>query len=138
MAKITKFNIHWQITRVLARGIKDPSAKLSFVLDYLDSNPSIHNLARVLNWVKMTGVGYSKQPLIASIYDSEAKDLEANRELYKGTKDNDNDLSKISTDQLQLVYDDLKARKYGFQFKSVPVEHTQFVAALAAELGNRS
>jgi len=59
----------------------------------------------------------------------------ANR--YSSLTDNDNDLSRIETADLELVYNDLVKRKYQFQFQRTPVDHILFVNKLRDELKTR-
>ncbi len=133
-----KFNIHWQIARAEAKKIKDPQEKLKFVLKFLRDNNNAHNFDRVLNWVKMTGVAYkTKNKEAYERFESAADRLEKMESEYSSTKDMSNDLSKISLADLKMVYSDLKARKYGFQYKSVPVAHTEFLAKLKKEIDSR-
>lgn len=129
--KTTKFNISWQLVRVAAKGIKDPSLKLSFVRSFLKRHPNVHNYVRVLNWIKMTALGYKNtSPIEAALYDTEARLLVSNKEKYAAEADMPNDFSKVSREDLQMVYDDLLKRKYGFQFKSIPQAHTDFLEQL--------
>ena len=121
-----KFNIHWQIVRVKARSIKDVDAKVDFVMDFLNSNKNVHNKDRVSNWLKMTS--YANK-------DRSAFDVEINGDFI--LEDLDNDLSKVDLDNLKLVFKDLSKRKYGFQYKSVPLAHTEFMIELKKELDNR-
>lgn len=133
--RTNKFNIKWQIVRTDARDIKDPGKKLSFVLNFLKQNPNKQNYDRVLNWVKMTGVAYKGDD--RAKFEKEYDDLKTKSDDYDREESDDNDLSKISTSELKKVYNDLSKRKYGFQYKSVPKDHTQFMAALEKELKTR-
>lgn len=133
MATVNKFNIDWQLVRVDARAIKDVRSKINHVVSFLNKNKSKENYGRVMNWLKMTKVAY-KDPKQRALFDA------AIAKVDKGSytaRDNDNDLSKMSTDKLQKVYKDLSKRKYGFQFKSTPKAHTDFVNAIKAELDKR-
>lgn len=130
--KANKFNIHWQLARTQVRKIKDVDAKIKFIMNFLNRNKNIHNYGRVHNWLKMTGVAY-KDDKRQKFVDAVAK-LEANKSKYSSTADNENDLSKMSKDDLKLVYKDLSKRKYGFQYKSVPKAHTDFMDKLKKAL----
>lgn len=134
-SKANKFNIHWQIVRTQARDIKDPSKKLHHVMSYLNAHKNQHNYGRVLNWVKMTGVAYKGGD--RSMFENAAKALEKRAHEFTSTEDTANDLSKISTDDLKKVHKDLSKRKYGFQYKSVPKAHTDFMSQLQGELDKR-
>jgi hypothetical protein len=136
MSKTTKFHILWQVVRTDAKQIKDPDLKLDYVLSFLNDNPNIHNFKRVLNWVQMTAVGYKNlSPKTAEAYDRCAKELVSNKERYASEVDMPNDLTKVSREDLLNVYKDLKARKYGFQYKTVPLAHTEFLQQLEQVLG---
>lgn len=132
--KTNKFNIHWQIIRTNAKGIKNPDEKLKYVLNFLEKNRSPENFDRILNWIKMTAVAYKDN--IRKTYEDTALRLSHKRGEYN-QPDNDNDLSKVSTSDLLNVYKDLMKRKYGFQFKSVPKDHIEFIKSLESELANR-
>jgi hypothetical protein len=128
MATVNKFNIHWQIVRTKARKLKDVDAKIKYVLDFLNDNKNIHNYGRVHNWLKMTGVAYKGEK--REKFNDAAMSIQGDKSKYSSTNDMDNDLSKISREDLQLVYKDLKSRKYGFQYKTVPKAHTDFLNKL--------
>jgi hypothetical protein len=83
----------------------------------------------------MTGVSYKGE--VRQKFEDAVTKLDANKDDYQG-EDLPNDLSKVDTKSLQKVYSDLKKRKYGFQFKSVPKAHTEFMSDLEAELKNRN
>lgn len=134
--KTNKFNIHWQITRTRARQIKDVPEKIAFVLKFLKNNKNTFNVVRVLNWLEMTKLGYSKTPQVNSQFEDAIKQIKQNPQAYANV-DNDNDLKNIATADLVLVYNDLAKRKYGFQFKSIPVAHTQFLKDLKQEINTR-
>jgi len=133
-SRTNKFNIKWQIVRTDARDIKDPSKKLSFVLNFLKNNPSKQNYDRVANWVKMTGVSYKGED--REKYEKAYETLKSNQDDYK-EGDEENDLSKASTSEIEKVYKDLSKRKYGFQYKSVPKDHIAFMNELENELKKR-
>ena len=133
--RTNKFSIAWQIVRTNAKDQKDPDKKIQYVLNFLKQNPSRENYDRVLNWVKMTGVAYKDD--IRKKFEDATTNLINTKDEYQGV-DNDNDLSKISTAELDKVYKDLKKRKYGFQFKAVPKDHVEFMKALEDELVKRS
>lgn len=130
-----KFNIKWQIVRTQARSLKGPQEKIKHVIKYLNDNKNIHNYGRVHNWLKMTGVAYKGDD--REHFDSAIQDIEKRKSEFDSTDDVDSDLTKISKEDLQLVYNDLQKRKYGFQYKSVPKAHTQFVQKLKDELDKR-
>jgi len=134
---VNKFNIHWQIIRTKARSIKDFNEKISYVKKFLNEHPNKNNFGRVLNWVKMTGVAYPAGSKAQQAFIDAENDLKSNQEKYTSEDDNSNDLGKITTDDLNLVYKDLKKRKYGFQYKSVPKAHIEFVERLEQELNKR-
>ena len=135
--KVNKFNIHWQIVRVKARQIGNVFKKIEFVLDYLFFHPNIFNYERVLNWMKMTSIAYSVGTKERDEFERTLKYLAEYKHLYSSNVDIGNDLTKVSTEDLQMVLKDLAKRKYGFQFKQVPKDHVGFVQMLENELKNR-
>jgi hypothetical protein len=134
-SRANKFNIHWQIVRTQARDIKDPDAKIKHVMNHLNSNKNIHNFGRVHNWLKMTGVAYKGDD--RAKFEQATGALEKRKSEFSSSEDNGNDLSKVSTADLQKVHRDLSKRKYGFQYKTVPKAHTDFMDQLKAELDKR-
>jgi len=48
-----------------------------------------------------------------------------------------NDLTKVDIESLKMVYNDLKKRKYGFQFKNAPRDHIEFMKDLETEINKR-
>ena len=123
---VNKFNIEWQMVRVRARAIKDVESKVAFVLDWIGENYNDNNVDRVNNWLKMTSYAYKDR----SAFDVKLEKLGI-------SEDSNNDLSKVSTSDLQMVFKDLSKRKYGFQYKSVPKAHTEFMIKLSEELESR-
>lgn len=134
-ARANKFNIHWQIVRTQARDIKDTDSKIKHVMKYLESNKNIHNFGRVHNWLKMTGVAYKGDD--RGKFEQATTSLEKRKNEFSSTEDNANDLTKVSTADLQKVNKDLSKRKYGFQYKTVPKAHTEFMSTLKDELDKR-
>jgi hypothetical protein len=128
MATANKFNIHWQIIRTEARKIKDVQKKIAFVVKFLNDNKNIHNYGRVHNWLKMTGVAYKGEK--REWFEDAVRRVESDKDKYTASKDMDNDLSKVSRKDLEMVYKDLKKRKYGFQYKTIPKAHTDFLKSL--------
>jgi hypothetical protein len=126
--RVNKFNIHWQIVRVDARAIKEVHAKIAFVLKFLNAHKNIHNYERAVNWLKMTGVAYKGEQRTA--FEEAVAKLEAAKAKYSATEDTENDLDKVSDEDIKKVYKDLSTRKYGFQYKTVPKDHTDFMAKL--------
>ena len=134
-SRANKFNIHWQIVRTQARDIKDPDAKIKHVMNHLNSNKNIHNFGRVHNWLKMTGVAYKGDE--RTKFEQATGALEKRKGEFSSSEDNGNDLSKVSKEDLQKVHKDLSKRKYGFQYKTVPKAHTDFMDQLRTELDKR-
>jgi len=136
--KSNKFNISWQIVRVNARKIKDVKEKIYYVLNFLKENPNKHNYDRVHNWLSMTKLGYKSNSEAMEVFDSVIDNIEHHKnDRFSSEEDSPNDLETISTDDLEKVYKDLKQRKYGFQYKTVPVAHTKFLNELEKELNKR-
>lgn len=134
-SRANKFNIHWQIVRTQARDIKDPDAKIKHVMNHLNANKNIHNFGRVHNWLKMTGVAYKGED--RSKFERATEALEKRKDEFSSTEDTGNDLSKVSKGDLEKVHKDLSKRKYGFQYKTVPKAHTEFMQQLKSELDKR-
>ena len=133
---VNKFSMPWQLTRVQARELKDPNQKISHVMGFLKKHPTAENHGRVLNWMRMTGLGYKGE--VRNIFNKHADHLAANKDQYSHhEKDESDDLSHVSDKDLQAVHKDLKNRKYGFQIKTVPKAHTEYVKRLGSELEAR-
>lgn len=134
---VDKFNISWQIVRTDARDIKDVDSKISFVLRFLKDHPNKHNYGRVHNWLRMTKLGYKSEPEKANKFEDALDRIENTKEKYSSEEDPGADLDKISDEKLKKVYNDLKKRKYGFQIKTVPKAHTEFLSKLEKEIETR-
>lgn len=136
--KVNKFNISWQIVRVNARSIKNVDDKVRYVLEFLKENPNKYNYERVHNWLNMTKLGYKSDQHAVEVFDSAIESIEQHKnDRFSSEEDSPNDLEKTSTEDLKKVYKDLKQRKYGFQYKTVPVAHTNFLRELEKELDKR-
>jgi len=83
----------------------------------------------------MTGVAYKGEQ--RQKFEEAVAAIENKKDQFASQEDMDNDLSKAPTEHLKKIYNDLSKRKYGFQFKSVPKAHTEFMADLKAELERR-
>ena len=133
---VNKFSMPWQLTRVQAREIKDPDQKISHVLGFLKKHPTSENHGRVLNWMRMTGLGYKGD--VRDKFNKHADHLANTKDKYTSHEHEDSDdLSHVSDKDLEKVHKDLKARKYGFQIKTVPKAHTDYVNKLSAEIEKR-
>jgi hypothetical protein len=133
---VNKFNIHWQLVRVQAKKMKEPDEKISHVLGFLKKHPTKENHGRVLNWMRMTGLGYSGPT--RSMFNKHADHLASTKDKYTSSEHKDSgDLSGVSDKDLEAVHKDLKNRKYGFQFKSTPKAHTEYVKRLGSEIESR-
>ena len=136
--RVNKFNIHWQIARVQAKAIKSIKDKINHVITFLEENPNHHNYIRVINWFKTTAMGYPKDSPQREAFHDMIDILAENIEDYiNEMDDNDNDLTKISTEDLQAVLKDLGKRKYNFQFNKTPQDHIDFIDAVEEELKRR-
>ncbi len=131
--KTNKFNIHWQLVRLEAKGIKNPRDKLNHVLKFLDDNPNQHNYNRVINWVLMTSYGYRYLPL----YENAYRGLLKNKYKYSDPNDMDNDITKVDVSKLKALMNDLFGRKYNFQYDKTPEDHKDFVNYIMEELERR-
>jgi hypothetical protein len=112
---VNKFNTDWQVTREEAKKIKDVDTKISHVKKFLESNPSKANFSRVLNWTRMTKLGYkNSSPELAQKFENYLDYLEANSNKFT-KEDTDTDLRDLSPDKFIAVYKDLVHRKNDFQ-----------------------
>jgi hypothetical protein len=112
---INKFNTDWQVTREEAKKIKDVDAKITHVKRFLESNPSKANLARVLNWTRMTKLGYkNSNPELSQKFEDYLDYLEINSNKFEG-EDTDTDLNDLPEQKFIAVYKDLVHRKNDFQ-----------------------
>lgn len=133
---VNKFSIGWQLTRVQAKKFKDPDEKISHVLKFLKTNPTQENHGRVLNWMRMTGLGYKDD--VRAKFNKHADHLANTKDKYTSREKTGSDnLSGVSDKDLEAVHKDLKNRKYGFQFKSTPKAHTEYVKKLGSEIEKR-
>ena len=131
---MNKFDIEWQLVRTHAKSEEYPAQKIQMVMGFLKAKPNIFNRARVVNWLKMTAHAYG-DPKVKQLFKAAEDEVET---LKFSTEDNTTTLKDTSTEDLEAVYKDLSKRKYGFQFKTVPKAHTEFMGALEAELQSRS
>jgi len=134
---VNKFNISWQLIRTEARDIKDVSEKISFVLKFLKDHPNKHNFGRVHNWLRMTKLGYKSYPKEVVKFDKALETLNKKKENYSSEEDYEANIEDFSDEKIEKVYKDLKKRKYGFQIKTVPKAHTQFLSKLEKEIEKR-
>lgn len=134
---MNKFNIYWQIVRVRARKPKDVRHKIEYIKQFINDHPNIYNFDRVLNWAKMTKIAYPDPSSQRSLFDKFIEYLEENEDNFNIKKDMPNDLTKVDIKSLKMVYNDLKKRKYGFQFKNAPRDHIEFMKDLETEINKR-
>lgn len=135
--KVNKFNIHWQITRVEAKKIKDPKDKIAHVMLFLDSFPNYYNYYRVLNWAKMTKLGYKDERSI-NLFNTALHFMEQHKRRYiENREDMDNSFDDVSTENLEMVYKDLQKRKYDFQYRGQPKDDKEFQERLKEEINKR-
>ena len=112
---VNKFNTDWQVTREEAKKIKDVDSKIAHVKKFLNQNPSKANLGRVLNWTRMTKLGYkNSSPELAQKFEDYLDYLESHKDDYSG-EDTDTDLEKLNPEKFVAVYKDLINRKNAFQ-----------------------
>lgn len=124
---MTKFNSAWQLARLKAKKIKDVDQKIKSVLEYYKSNFTKSDRSRVLNWLRTTRMAYKSSPQLQQTFDFAIRVVHSD----SPTKyDNESKLSDLTKQEAQDILKDLKSRKYNFQFKSTPKEHTEFVAEL--------
>ena len=126
----SKWNIDWQLVRVQARSLKNWNEKKTFILNWYRDNPSSQNYSRVMNWVRMTCMGYKISP---NDTITELKTIEVQSGLSDTTT-----MKHVSIEDLQKVLKDLTKRKYNFQFKGqTPQGHIDFVETLMGEINSR-
>lgn len=104
-----KFNIHWQIVRVLAKKEKDVFRKGEIVKDFYYACMNTHNLDRVNNWFTMTALGYKdveKKAILLEMRDGLAP--------TDNEVDMSNNLDDVTIEELRMVQKDLSKRKNSF------------------------
>ena len=112
---VNKFNTEWQVTREEAKKIKDVDKKIAHVKNFLEQNPSKANLGRVLNWTRMTKLGYkNSSPELAQKFEEYLEYLDLNVDKFT-EEDKDIDLNDLPEAKFIAVYKDLAHRKNDFQ-----------------------
>ena len=130
-----KFNASWQNVRVRAKKEKDITLKIKIVLDYVKSSCTVSDILRVQNWLNTTAMGYVKvSPEKVQLFEKAKKEVLA---LKPEKEDNVSTLSDLTDQELINIQKDLKSRKYNFQFKKVPIDHTKFMELLEKEIKER-
>jgi hypothetical protein len=126
---VNKFNTEWQVTREEAKKIKDVDKKISHVKKFLEQNPSKANLGRVLNWTRMTKLGYkNSSPELAQKFEDYLDYLDTNADKFT-EEDKDIDLKDLPAAKFIAVYKDLVHRKNDFQHGGKrPVSMSQYLA----------
>jgi hypothetical protein len=110
-----KFNTDWQDTRERAKKIKNVDDKIKLVKDFLQKNPSKANYARVLNWTRMTKLGYkNNSPDLGQKFEDYLDYLYSNESEYTA-EDTDTDLEDLEPQRFVAIYRDLINRKNNFQ-----------------------
>ena len=133
--RANKFNIHWQVVRVKARGIRDLKARIYYVAGFLVRWPNTHNYDRVHNWLRMTALGFRGEK--RALFQRAANHLQRQRLGFSDERDMDNGLAPIPTGDLKIVFEDLRRRRYRFQFRRPPAAHGRFVQRLETEFRRR-
>jgi hypothetical protein len=126
---VNKFNTDWQVTREEAKKIKDVNAKIAHVKKFLEENPSKANLGRVLNWTRMTKLGYKNtSPELGQKFEDYLDYLEKHKDKYTA-EDTDTNLEDLPESKFVAVYKDLVHRKNDFQHGGKrPVSMSQYLA----------
>lgn len=124
--RVNKFNASWQLCRVQAKKIKNVDEKISLVREYLNNNKNIYDKQRVENWAKTTMLAFNQDD-VKSKFKEMLRDI--NCDDYSNV-DNDSTLRDLSKKEITLIYNDLKQRKYNFQFNKVPQDHIIFMDKL--------
>tara|TARA_R110002020_G_scaffold255662_2_gene469412 strand:- start:2335 stop:2739 length:405 start_codon:yes stop_codon:yes gene_type:complete len=130
---INKYQVDWQIIRVKARKEKGAKNKVSIVMDWLSNNTHENNYERVKNWLNMSRMGYRNEE--SKLYYTKA--LQGIEVISYTIGEENNDLSRISDNDLLMIYKDLGNRKWGFQYAKAPISHIDFMDQLEYELVNR-
>ena len=128
---VNKFQIRWQLIRTQAKKIKDVDVKIQFVKNFISEYPSKENYARVKNWMVMSAMPY-KEVECKMLFTQGKQFLET---ITYSMEDEVNDFEMFTDEELQLVYKDLKKRKYTFQFDKAPTTHVKFMESLKEYLG---
>lgn len=134
--KVNKFSPRWQLVRVQVKKSPKIEDKIKKVLSYLSANKNLHDKQRVLNWLRMTKLGYSKvNPTSRQLFDKAIEKLEGIKLSEFKKEDSDSKLSDLTLEELQSIKADLSKRKYNFQYKSnIPDDHTKFMEELQKEI----
>lgn len=128
--RVNKFNTSWQLIRVQARKIKEPSQKIAYVLSYLNKYPDIHTYTRVRNWMNMTQLWYPQVTRVIFKRQLEVLDKRKEDWLYTEEDTAPTRFNLFTKEQLLLIYKDLSKRKYGFQMKEIPKTHKEYMQGL--------
>lgn len=125
---VNKFNTAWQDTREKAKKIKNVDEKIALVKKFLNDNPSKENFARVVNWTRMTKLGYkNSNPSLGQKFEDYLDYLENNSNKYSA-EDTDIDLYDLNPERFQAIYKDLVHRKNDFQHGGKrPVSMSQYL-----------
>jgi hypothetical protein len=128
---VNKFNTEWQVTREEAKKIKDVDKKISHVKNFLEQNPSKANFMRVLNWARMTKLGYKNtSPELGQKFEDFMDYMDANIDKF-AEEDKDVDLMDLPEAKFVAVYKDLVNRKNDFQHGGKrPVSMSQYLAKM--------
>lgn len=130
--KINKFNPAWQLQRIQLKKIKPAHEKIEKAMYYLHSNMNVHDKDRVMNWLKMTKLGYNNiDARVTMLFNDAIEAVEKLKDSSFSKEDNSSKLSDLTSDQLIGIRDDLKSRKYNFRFNEVtPKDHSEFMIQL--------
>jgi metal-dependent HD superfamily phosphatase/phosphodiesterase len=130
--KINKFNASWQLVRAQVKKLNQAHEKIEKVMHYLHNNMNVHDKDRVLNWLKMTKLGYNNiDARVTMLFNDAIEAVEKLKDSSFSKEDNSSKLSDLTSDQLIGIINDLKSRKYNFRFKGViPKDHSEFMSVL--------
>ena len=130
--KVNKFNPAWQLQRVQLKKIKIAHEKIDKALEYLHNHMNVHDKERVLNWLKMTKLGYNNiDAKVTTLFNIAIEKVETMKDSSFSKEDNSSKLSDLTSDQLIGIRGDLKSRKYNFRFNGVaPKDHSEFMIQL--------
>ena len=134
MARVNKYNIHWQVVRVADKNEKDIEKRIDQVFEFLMANKSKENFERVKKWLRMSPLGFKDQQK-KQLYGESLRYLTSIESMFTQT-DRQCDFTQYTKQQLQAVYKDIAKRKYTFQSKGAPKSHNAFIDKLTQCLDN--
>lgn len=117
MTKVYKYDIDWQIVRAKLKTIKDIPTKIDFVKSFYETHPTETNKERILNWLEGLLIVKSLNIHDKFFLETYAEELKETNPKTKGSnsrKAKDQNFSKYSNADLELLFSDLfiRAKKW--------------------------